>query len=64
MVQLAWKPTSEPDEEDTVTKEDASGSHLALDINPSQPDQENQTAASAGVEPLVEVDEMQAWGRA
>ena len=58
--QLAWKPAGEPDEEDTVTEEDASDSHLALDINPSQSGQGNQPTASAGVEPPLEVDEMQA----
>ena len=58
--QLAWKPAGEPDEEDSVTEEDASGSHLALGCNPSRPVQGNQPAASVGLTPPLEVDKMQA----
>ena len=58
--QLAWKPAGEPDEEDCVTEEDASGSHPALGSNPSQPVQGNQPAASAGLTPPLEVDKMPA----
>ena len=58
--QLAWTPAGQPDEEDSGTEEDATGSHLALGINPSQHGRGNQLAVSAGLEPPPEVDEMQA----